>query len=79
MYVEQHTSPAIIEPPRFACSHTSHLSLRNSPPQPNTTLSGIQPLLLELYSLWALLHDFLAFSQDQFDVARVGHVRVDLY
>lgn len=26
-----------------------------------------------------LLHDFLALSQDHFDVAWVGHVRVDLF
>lgn len=55
-----------------------NLSLRNSPPHPHTPLSTVQSLLLRLCDLRALLHDLHAFGQDQLNVARVGHVRIDL-
>lgn len=55
-----------------------NLSLRNSPPHPYTPLSTVQSLLLRLCDLRALLHNLLAFGQDQLNVARVGHVRIDL-
>lgn len=57
---------------------TTNLPLRNRPPELNAPLPRIQPFLLQLDGLWALLHDFFAFGQDEFDVARVGHVGVDL-
>lgn len=57
---------------------TRNLSLRDSPPHPHTPLSTVQPLLLRLCDLRALLHNLLAFGQDQLNVARVRHVRIDL-
>lgn len=57
---------------------TPHLSLRDSPSRPHTPLSTVQSLLLRLCDLRALLHNLLAFGQDQLNVARVRHVRIDL-
>ena len=55
----------------FRCSSTHNLSLRNSPPQPHAPLPAIQPLLLHLRYLRALLYNLFAFGQDQLDVARI--------
>jgi hypothetical protein len=50
----------------------------NRPPRPRTALPRVQPDLLAGYNLWRLLHDLCTFGEDQFDVAGVGHVWVDL-
>lgn len=42
------------------------------------TLPGGEADGLALDGLGGLLDDLLAFGEDEFDVARVGHVRVDL-
>ena len=44
---------------------------RNRPPQSGPPLPGIQPLLLQLHALRALLHHLLSLCKDQFDVAGV--------
>lgn len=44
-----------------------------------TPLPRVQPLLLQLHALRALLHYLFAFREDQFDVAWVRHVGVDLF
>lgn len=51
--------------------------MRNSPPQPYATLPAIQSLLLHLRDLRTFLHDLFTFRQDQLNMARVGHVRID--
>lgn len=50
----------------------------NCPPRPRTALSRVQPDLLAGCNLRRLLHHLCAFGEDQFDVAGVGHVWVDL-
>lgn len=44
----------------------------------STSLAGIEAGLLALNDLGAFLHHFLAFGQDELDVAWVRHVGVDL-
>ena len=65
--------------PSTAQDHHDVLSLRNRPPRRRAPLPGIQALLLQLHGLGPFLDDFLAFRQDEFDVAGVGHVWVDLF
>ena len=54
------------------------LSRCNRPPHCCTPLPCIQPLLLQLHHLRTLLHHFLPLGQNEFDVAGVRHVGVDL-
>ena len=54
------------------------LTRRNRSPDRRTSLPRIQALFLQLHHLWALLHDFFSLGQDEFDVAGVRHVWVDL-
>ncbi len=55
-----------------------HLCSGNSTSLTSSTLSRIQTDTLTLNNCLWLLNNFLALGQDQFDVARVGHVWVDL-
>ena len=54
------------------------LSRRDRPPDRCTSLSCVQALLLQLHHLRTLLDNLLAFRQDEFDVAGIGHVGIDL-
>lgn len=54
-----------------------NLRRSNSPSHAHTTLSGAEVSLAPGNSL-RLLNDLLALGQDKLDVARVGHVGVDL-
>lgn len=54
------------------------LALRNRPPHPHALLPRIQPLLLQLNNLRPFLHDLLSLRQDEFDMAWIRHVRVNL-
>ena len=51
----------------------------NRPPQFRATLPCIQSLLLHIHDLRTFLYDFFAFGQDEFDMAGIRHIRVDLY
>ena len=57
-----------------------YLSSRDGSPDPRPALAAIQTssLYLALHDMRALLHDLLRFSQDELDVARVGHIGVNL-
>jgi hypothetical protein len=55
-----------------------NLCSSDGPPDALSTLPRVQPSLLTLDDLWSLLDNLLSFGQDQLDVARVRHVRVDL-
>lgn len=57
---------------------SSRLPRRNRPPRSRAPLAGVHPRLLARHRLGALLHDFLAFGENELDVAGVGHVGVDL-
>lgn len=57
--------------------HTPRSCSSNSLPDPRTPLSAAQMPLLPLNSLRALLHNLLALRQNQLDMARLRHVRVD--
>ena len=66
----QHSSSiTLLHPPRLRSS--------DSPPLPLTPLPTAQVPLLPLHSLATLLHDLLALRQDELNVARQAHVRVD--
>lgn len=53
-------------------SHTLSLSRSSdSPPDATPPLSTVQTLILALRDVRALLHDFLGFGEDEFDVAGV--------
>lgn len=68
-------SPFIL--PTIPHTHSpQHLRARNRPPSLLTPLSRVQPRL-RLRNILALAHLLGTLSQDQLDVARVGHVRVD--
>lgn len=62
----------------YPMHHANTSCTGNRSPQRRTSLSGIQPLLLHLHGLRTLLHDLLAFGEDEFDVARVRHVGINL-
>jgi len=55
------------------------LPTRNRPPRGGAPLACVHPRLLARHRVGALLHDFLAFGEDELDVAGVGHVGVDLW
>jgi hypothetical protein len=55
------------------------LSSSNSTSLTSTALPRVQPNILTTNNCFRLLNNLLALSQDQFNVARVGHVWVDLY
>lgn len=67
-------------PRLFPALITNALSLRsrNGLADPRSPLPAVQPGLLAVHNVRAFLHHLLAFCQDEFDVAWVGHVRVDL-
>lgn len=54
------------------------LCLDESTADLSTTLAGREVSLLTLDNVGALLDDFLTLGKDELDVARVGHVGVDL-
>lgn len=54
-----------------------HLRSSDSTSGPRATLPGVQSRVFPSQSLRTLLHNLLALGQDELDVARVGHVRVD--
>ena len=57
---------------------TIRLSLGKGAADLSTTLPGVQAGLLALNDVGSLLDDFLALGEDELDVARVGHVGVNL-
>jgi hypothetical protein len=59
-------------------NHKTHLCSSDSTTLTSTTLSRAQVSLLPTNNRLGLLYNLLTLSQDQFDVARVGHVWVDL-
>lgn len=56
----------------------SDLTGRDRLPHLRPPLPAVEPLHLALDDVGALLHDLLGFGEDEFDVAWVGHVGVDL-
>lgn len=59
-------------------NHKTHLCSSDSTTLASTTLSRAQVSLLPTNNSLRLLYNLLTLSQDQFDVARIGHVWVDL-
>lgn len=59
-------------------SGTTVLLSRDRLPDPRASLSAVQPFAFALRDVRAFLHDFFRFGEDEFDVAWVGHVGVDL-
>lgn len=58
--------------------YRDRLRSSDSPPSPRPTLSSIQPRTLALDRLRGFLDYLGAFGEDEFDVAGVGHVGVNL-
>ena len=53
--------------------------LGNGPPQPRPFLPRVQPLFFALDDMLPLLDVLLAFGQDNFNVARIRHVWINLF
>jgi hypothetical protein len=66
----QHTHPAPVS--------STHLSFSNSAANLGTALTGGETGRLFGDGVWSLLDNFVGLGEDELDVARVGHVGVDL-
>lgn len=66
------------KPPTPIRKNETRLCLEEGTADLSAALPGAEVLLLALDNVGGLLDDFLTLGQDEFDVARVGHVGVDL-
>ena len=64
--------------PRLPPDRTNRLCLDEGTAGLSAALAGAEVLLLALDNVRALLDELLTLGQDELDVARVGHVGVDL-
>ena len=77
-----HTARQYVEPIKSSkpSRHhaTPHLCSSYSSSDTRSSLSSIQSCCLSICHLWCLLHNLCAFRQDQFDMTRMRHVRINL-